>query len=202
MALLTFIGATTWSERGVPPAGIDHGDARPDQALVLKPFAPVDLGRLERWLEEPHLARFWLSGKGDRATRLLRQRSRFIEAMEIAWLAPFIIRLGEVPVGALLLRHVNAMPCWQSHGASAETVGIDLFLGEARLLGQGLGRRAISLAGQAAFSDQEVRALLADPHPRNTAAVRAFRAVGFREDGHFVAPSGPALRMALIRPAR
>ncbi len=199
MALLTFIGASVWAERVVPPTAISGGDERLHKALVLKPFVPVDLGRLERWLHEPHLARFWLTGKGDRATRLARQRSRFIEAMEIDWLAPFTLRLGDAPVGALLLRHVNAMPYWASHGAVAETIGIDLFLGEASLLGRGLGRRAIALAGQAAFSDQEVRALLADPHPRNMAAIRACEAAGFTQVGHLVTPSGPALHMTCGR---
>jgi aminoglycoside 6'-N-acetyltransferase len=193
MALLTFIGSTTWAEK---PA-LRQGAA--GAALSLHPFTPVDIGLLEQWLAQPHLARFWLNGPGDRAARLERHRSRFIEAMEIDWLAPFIIRLGPeaaMPdadpqrIGALLLRHVNVMPYWRSHGLSRETIGIDLFIGEASLTGQGLGRRAIQLAVQAAFSDQEVTALMADPDPRNQAAIAAFRQAGFAEAGDAVTPAG------------
>jgi aminoglycoside 6'-N-acetyltransferase-1b len=195
MGLLTFIGSTTWRENGAP-AGKNCGGT-----LSLHPFTPVDVGLAGQWLAEPHLARFWLTGPGDRPTRLERHRSRFIEAMEIDWLAPFTLRWagegagdGEEPrrIGIVLLRHVNAMPYWRSQAAARETIGIDLFIGEASLLGRGLGRRAIGLGAKAAFSDQEVSALLAETDPRHAAAIAAFRAAGFTDSGHAVTPAGAA----------
>ncbi|MGL4727502.1 MAG: GNAT family N-acetyltransferase [Bosea sp. (in: a-proteobacteria)] len=202
MPLLTFIGATTWVERSPLPDGAG--------ALSLHPFTPVDIGLVEQWLAEPHLARFWLTGPGDHATKLERHRSRFIEAMEIAWLAPFTLRLRDdggtdsepQRIGAVFLRHVNAMPYWRSHAIARETIGIDLFIGEAGLMGRGHGKRAIRLAAQAAFSDQEVKALMADPDPRNQSAIAAFKAAGFEDSGHAVTPAGAVSILKLPRPER
>ena len=191
MALLTLIGSTSWHER---PGGLSG-------SICLVPFTPVDMGRGESWLEEPHVLKWWVTGRGTVAERLERHRSGFIESMEMPELAPFIIRIGEERIGFLLLRHVNALQArglsgWQSYQTPFETIGVDLFIGEPQHMGKGYARRAIRLGVEAAFADQMVVKLIADPAPRNAAAIASFTAAGFVMQGSAITPHGAATLMS------
>ena len=66
------------------------------------------------------------------------------------------------------------------------TVGIDVFIGEASKLHQGIGTKAIQafIAGYV-FNDPVVPACIIDPLPTNAAAIRAYEKVGFRYEQTF-----------------
>jgi aminoglycoside 6'-N-acetyltransferase len=189
MHLLT-LAAETWYERPGLPGG----------TMSLVPFTPVDMALVESWLEMAHVSRFWPGGRGNPAERLERQRLRLIASMELDFLAPFMVRLDSDRIGFLMLRHMNAVPGWQSFDLPRESIGLDVLIGWQAMLARGHGRRAIRLGAEAALSDPSVRRLIADPHPQNLGAIAAFAAVGFADHGTCITPQGAAQLMVQDRP--
>ncbi len=66
-------------------------------------------------------------------------------------------------------------------GAEPEAAGIDLAIGEARMLGLGIGPQAIrAFLDTVVFRDPAIVACVSDPEARNVRSVRAFEKAGFR----------------------
>ena len=73
-----------------------------------------------------------------------------------------------------------------------ETVGIDLSIGPAKALGQGLGSRALA-AFVTLLREEGHRSIVIDPDPRNARAIRAYEKAGFRVVPDFLGRSGDSL---------
>lgn len=181
--LLTRIGLCHWRE----------AEAGPEGRLALAPFMPRDLIRCEDWLTRPHVRRWW--GEPEAGW------SEIAEAMEEAHVAPFVLRLDDTPIGYLQMVHSNAEPNVWPLPLVAETVGLDLFVADASLVGRGIGRRALRLAAETAFGDPRIRRVTGDPDPRNAASLACFRAAGFGHVLTAVTGAGPMACMVLDRPA-
>ena len=63
------------------------------------------------------------------------------------------------------------------------TRGIDYFIGEPAMLGQGHGARFIKIFAEALLRDATVWSIIADPHPDNLASCRALARAGFKDAG-------------------
>ncbi|WP_172295755.1 GNAT family N-acetyltransferase [Pseudoruegeria sp. HB172150] len=63
---------------------------------------------------------------------------------------------------------------------------IDIWIGDAEMIGRGFGTRAMRLVIERCFADPTVHALLVDPRPDNDAAISFFQSLGFRFTGHEV----------------
>lgn len=145
-------------------------------------FRPVDAGDYEllaTWLDAPHMRQWW----GPPETELGYIRD-MVEGRDTT--RPFLILLEGKPVGYIqswfIGDHQNETWAkdapWLMH-LPADAVGVDLSLGEARLLSQGIGTAALK-----AFVDILVaegrRTIVIDPDPTNLRAVRAYEKAGFR----------------------
>ena len=87
-------------------------------------------------------------------------------------------------------------------GAEPEAAGLDLALGEERLLGRGLGPRAIrAFLDEVVFRDPAIVACVTDPETRNTRSLRAFAKAGFHVVRTVQLPGEPATR-AVVRHER
>lgn len=145
----------------------------------------ADLPLLERWLQSPHVSRWW--GPQDHLT-MLAQRSRDTDA---------VITADGKPVGYL---------CWQVPSPSElesagltdlpETlVDIDILIGEPEFLGRGVGPRALVLL-LVKLRREGVEFAGLGTSTANRAAVRAFEKAGFRLFKDFEDPdSGPCKYM-------
>lgn len=165
-----------------------------DSDVMLVALGHADLPGIEQWLHAEHVRRWW----PHRPQRELAEMAGYIEGGGVA---PFLAWAGARPVGYLQIYHANPEPFWAGHALPVETFGIDLFLGEADMIGRGWGSRLVRLALRRLFAMPEVARVHIDPDPANTAAVRAYEKAGFRTVRVIDSPDGPALYMIVEREA-
>ncbi len=147
---------------------------------------PQDLQLLDCWLRSPHVVEWW--GTPDLHLKEIAQRSRDTHA---------VITVDDRPVGYM---------CWQRPSPSElETAGltdlpedlvdIDILLGEAELLGRGLGPRALAVL-LAKLGGEGVGFAGVGTSTSNRVAIRAFEKAGFRLFRDFEDPEfGPCKYM-------
>lgn len=137
-------------------------------------FAPVaasDLPLIARWLAEPHVQAWW----GDPVHEIELIRGDIGGSATMGYVFHVV---GDAPAGYIQAwdprsydRHVFAD---SPDGARA----IDLFVGEPRFLGRGVGAAALRAFSDLLFERGCTLALI-DPDVRNTRAVGAYRRAGF-----------------------
>ncbi len=160
----------------------------PIHEVRLETFDPeLDSQRLRDWLRRPHVARWW----GDPRQHLasLPRCSRENQAVIVA---------DGAPVGYL---------CWQKPSqdeleAAGLTdlpegiVDIDILIGESKVVGQGVGPRALGLLLDRLRADPLVSSAGVATSVSNERAIRAFEKAGFRLFREFQDPeSGPCRYM-------
>jgi ribosomal protein S18 acetylase RimI-like enzyme len=138
---------------------------------------------LLRWLTRPHVAKWW--GDAARAMEHARQCAPESHALIVA---------DGAPVGYL---------CWQEPAKEeleaagltdlpSGLVDIDILIGEAALLGQGIGSRALQVLLARLRSGRAVRFAGLGTSSSNTNAIRCYGKAGFRLFREFQDPEwGP-----------
>ncbi len=137
----------------------------------------TDLPMLQRWLSRPHVDAWWhepldLAGVvrkyGPRIDGVVSTHIFVIEheLRAIGWIQWY--RWRDYAAHAAQL------------GAEPTAAGVDLALGEADLLGRGLGSRALALFIERVVFAHDVSAVVCDPEERNTRSLRAFEKAGFK----------------------
>ena len=160
-----------------------------DDGLALVILTEADLPLVHRWLHQPHLAQVWNPpdiGTAEIASHIGRLH-----------VAPYLIVERGRAVGYLQTYHANPDEFWAVHDLPRETYGLDLFIGPAELIGQGLGSRAVGLAVRHLVSLPDAARLHIDPDPGNLAAIRTCEKAGFRRSGEIETPDGRCLYMIL-----
>jgi aminoglycoside 6'-N-acetyltransferase len=145
-----------------------------------------DLPMIRCWLLEPHVREWW----GDPAEQYALVSGDLDEpAMD-----QYIVSADGQPFAYLQCYELTA---WNSgFGAQpAGARGIDLFIGEADMIGRGHGSALIR-----AFVDERLKGsaprVVTDPDPENRRATRAYENAGFVRVGMVDTPDGPSLLMA------
>jgi aminoglycoside 6'-N-acetyltransferase len=160
--------------------------------LSFRPLRHEDLALLGTWLARPHIDAWWhgpLDLDGVRAKYAPRIEGTepthvFLiehDAQAIGWIQWYL--WADYAAHAILL------------GADATTAGVDLALGEASLLGVGIGPRALrAFVDGVIFAHPTVTACIADPDTRNLRSIRAFEKAGFVASHTVNLPREPAPR--------
>lgn len=94
----------------------------------------------------------------------------------------FLVRMDGRPIGVLQAYRVGSYPDYvtQLGPLPAPAFSLDLFIGDAELIGQGHGPRLIAAFLETAFERYGVEYCVIGPSERNAAAIRAYEKVGFR----------------------
>lgn len=146
------------------------------------------------WLNAPHLRQWW----GDPEEELGHIRD-MVEGRDST--QPFLIMLDGAPKGYIqcwFLGHrqnetwVKDHP-WLSE-LPADTVGVDLSLGDAAQLSQGIGSAALS-AFSRRLVDESCESIIVDPDRKNRRAVGAYAKAGFRRVFYLEGRTGDVLIM-------
>jgi RimJ/RimL family protein N-acetyltransferase len=100
----------------------------------------------------------------------------------------YIVLLNEEPIGFVQTYLVSDYPDYGALvGAGEGVAGVDLFIGDAALMGQGIGSELLRrFVDEVVFASPTTTSCLADPDVRNVASVRAFEKAGFRVVKEFV----------------
>ena len=146
---------------------------------------------MQTWLVEPHMRQWW--GETEPALAELRQ------AIDEPSTDPFLILIDGLPAGYIQSYDIHAEPDHPYRDQPHGSVGIDLSLGEADLLGAGHGPRIIEAFVARLFAAGAPRIVI-DPAPDNTRAIRAYEKAHFRAlDRRTTSEYGDALLMVRDR---
>jgi len=151
------------------PVGVRVNMAKPASAYLIRPATGADLPLVRSWRERPHVRRWWGDPELEpEAEKLADPRiGLFLAAREGR---PFAF-IQDYDVHGWTPHHFGHLP--------PGSRGMDLFIGEPDMLGQGHGSRILRQFVDALFA-RGVPAAGIDPHPDNAAAIRAFEKAGFR----------------------
>ena len=158
------------------------------------PVEPKHFPLLRKWLAGPHMQEWW--GEPEEELGVIRD---MVEGRDTT--RPFLIALDATPVGYVqywfIGHHQNAE--WiADHPWLAElpsdTVGVDLSIGDAEQLSQGIGSAALA-AFVAQLRRQGYGNIIIDPDPANARAVKAYTKAGFRPIPRLQGRTGDVLIM-------
>jgi RimJ/RimL family protein N-acetyltransferase len=157
-----------------------------NERLEFRPMTRDDLPLMLEWLRREHVRAWW--GEWKALDEVVEHYLPAIEGPKPTDL--FLILLDGRPAGFVQTYLVADHPDFAALvGVGPDIAGVDLFLGEADLLGRGLGTEAIgSFVRSIVFARPATVACIADPDVRNAASIRAFENAGFRRTGEFVDP--------------
>ena len=139
--------------------------------VSLEPFDAAHLPRLGSWLRAPHVAP-WYPHPADDLERA---------ATPPPGAGHWLIATARGPVGYLRWVHVDraTLDALGLGEVPANSVDMDILLGEPDVLGRGYGPEALQLAALTFLADETVAQLGLTTSVRNTNAHRAFVKAGF-----------------------
>lgn len=161
-----------------------------------EPIMEQDLVMLHSWLQRPHVAQWW--GPAEPIDEL-RDYCLGEDAEPNATRA-FIAWRAAHPIGFIQAYVVkDSGGGWWPGETDPGARGIDQFLANEAMLGQGVGSSMVRAFLELLFADPQVTVVQTDPDPTNERAIRAYVRAGFRAAGSVVTPDGPALLMRVSR---
>jgi AacA4 family aminoglycoside N(6')-acetyltransferase len=165
--------------------------------VSLRLMTDDDLPLLHTWLNRPHIVEWWGGGRPTMDEIRAHYTPRL---MDEAGVTPYIAMLGEHPFAyAQSYVVLGSGGGWWEDETDPGVRGIDQSIGEAYLLGQGLGTKLVRTLVETLLQDPSVTKVQTDPAPTNLRAIRCYERAGFRIEKHIVTPDGPAVYMTQYR---
>lgn len=142
--------------------------------ISFRPVTPHDLGLLQNWDRQPHVAGADPDGDWEWEKEVMRTPS---------WREQLIAELNHQPIGFLQIIDPAAEESgyWGKKPAGARA--IDIWIGEAGHLNRGYGSEMMRLAIRRCFDQPGVNRILTDPLISNTRAHRFYERLGFVSKG-------------------
>ena len=160
-----------------------------DASFQFRPLQTADFALLSHWHALPHVAEWWgaLSSK-DIAAQYGPEATR--PGVELY----IVLHEG---------REIGFLQCYDAAksgddwwpDAAKGTWGLDQFIGDPALLGQGLGSAFVRAFADELLDRVDVKKVILDPKPANLRAIRAYEKAGFGRVGLIETPDGPAMLM-------
>ena len=181
--------------------GLFFGESMTHSHLDIR-FRPVvvgDYAMLGEWLREPHVRQWW--GDPEYELGLIRD---MVEGRDSS--RPFIFELAGEPLGYIQYWFIGEHQSepWVSTDPwlaelPADAVGVDLSIGCADRLSQGIGT-AVLQAFVARLLVDGFETIIIDPDPNNARAVRAYEKAGFSPIAELAGRTGDVLIMQWYGP--
>ena len=155
----------------------------PSLNLTFKPLVSDELPLLHKWLNTPHVSKWWFLDLGIRNPTLeevqsvWNRRLNNTEAVEY-----YIVLLDLTPIAfiqwSILSEESKSMALVKK---SDNVAGIDVFIGEEDCLYKGIGPVLINkFLEEIVFRNPDIQSCIIDPEPENTSAIRAYEKIGFK----------------------
>lgn len=150
-----------------------------------------DFGLVAKWLAEPHVAKWWRAPETELAS--------IEEAMNSIETRPMIVELDGHPIGYLQSYDPHSQGGHPYQDQPKGTLGVDISIGVAELIGKGHGTAIIRQLAAELFANG-ARRIVIDPDPENRQAIGAYEKAGFHYVDTRTSIYGPAHFMALDAP--
>lgn len=144
--------------------------------VTLRPLALADFHYLVKWINEPHVARWW-----DGTTDSEAVNAKYGPRLEAdSPTSVFVIEVDNCPAGIIQCYRHKDYPDWDRAVGIENGAGIDYLIGETAFIGKGLGAQAIREIAKIAFNlYPEITVVLAAPERDNHASWRTLEKAGF-----------------------
>ena len=145
------------------------------------PLCEEDLSLIRRWLLEPHVKRWWDDGvKTPYPDAAIDDYREAIQGKDPTY--HHLARIDGRPVGMLQHYRIADDPEYaEALALDEDAIGVDLFIGEAGLVGRGHGPAMLrQYLRDVAFPFHSIDVCVIGPSVKNAAAIRAYEKVGFR----------------------
>jgi len=158
-------------------------------------FAPLreeDLDLIHGWLLEPHVKRWWDDGvKAPYPDAVIQDYRDAIQGKDPTY--HYVARIDERSAGMIQHYRIADDPEYAAALALGEdAIGVDLFIGEADLIGRGHGPAMLSqFLREVAFPFHQIDVCVIGPSVKNVAAIRAYEKAGFRALREATVPGEP-----------
>ncbi len=139
--------------------------------MHLRPATIADLGLLRHWDEQPHVIASDPNDDWNWAEELQRTPD---------WRSQLIAEIAGRPIGFVQIIDPAREDSHYWGEVSEHLRAIDIWIGDAKDLGQGYGTTMMYLALERCFSDPAVTAVLVDPLTSNVRAHRFYERLGFQ----------------------
>ncbi|AZO32622.1 MAG: GNAT family N-acetyltransferase [Mesorhizobium sp.] len=159
-----------------------------DHSYDFRPVTEKDLPTIAGWLAEPHVAEWW-----DDPRKELAEIRAHISSVSVE---PLIVELDGRPIAYLQSYDPHLEDDHPYADQPFGTLGIDLSIGPAELLGIGHGSAIVRQFVEELFEEGAPRVII-DPHPDNGRAIRAYEKAGFRPIGRRRSEYGDVVLMAV-----
>ncbi len=152
---------------------------------VFRPMTTADLVLVKDWLQSPHVRQWW--GDPDEQYALVSGD------LDEPAMAQYVVGFGGSPFGYLQCYDLTA---WDTGFGPQPpgTRGIDLFIGNADMIGRGHGSALLGRFVGDLLQNGAPR-IVTDPSPANARAIRAYEKARFERNRVVETPDGPALLM-------
>ncbi len=164
------------------------GDAR----YSFRPATEADLPLIAGWLAARHVAEWWT---GDVEASL----AGIADAMDSIDTEPLIVELAGRPIAYLQSYDPHLEDDHPYQDQPFGTLGIDLSIGPAEMVGIGHGSAIVRQFVGELFAEGAPRVVI-DPHPDNYRAIRAYEKAGFRAIDRRTSIYGDVVLMAVDNP--
>ncbi len=157
-------------------------------SLLLRTMEMGDLPLVGHWLAAPHVARWWLAGSSvERELDDLRRSVTGVEPVHA-----LMVIGDDAAIGWCQWYLCEQEPAWAADvGAAPGDVGIDYAVGEARLVGQGIGTALVAALVERVRTTRPGCGVIADPDERNGPSRRVLEKNGFELMRVAALPSEP-----------
>lgn len=150
---------------------------------------PPDLPLMHRWLNAPHVARWWYGE--DTSWRGIEEKY-FPRIEDREPVEAYVILYDGSPIGYIQCYPISHDEEYARLVGVEDSAGVDLFIGEEDYLYRGLGSLVLRrFLGEVVFENESVKTCVIGPEPKNTAAIRAYEKAGFRYFKKIQVPGEP-----------
>ncbi|MBU1492597.1 MAG: GNAT family N-acetyltransferase [Actinomycetota bacterium] len=144
--------------------------------FTLIPMTEADLPRVVEWRSRPEVHE-WYGGRPVTAEEI---RAKHLDNTDPVTRS--IVHLDGEPIGFLqFYEYIDEWKPAIGLRPDEEAWGLDLYLGEPHLHGQGIGTRLVRGVAERLASEHGATRVTIDPHVGNTAAIRCYEKAGFRK---------------------
>lgn len=148
-----------------------------------------DLALARRWLLAPHVRHWWDDDPRDTdyPAGTLAEWREAIRGEDPTDM--FLIHLDARPIGVIQSYRVQDHPEYATQvGLTGPAIGVDLFIGDADLIGKGDGSALLREFVALAFDRYGIDRCVIGPTRSNAAAIRSYEKAGFRYLREYVEP--------------